>query len=70
MYDESPSETAKEYYADNFAYSLDLTDDDKETIAIYRRLSAADWDYIIDNCHNNMGKWGLQQAKKKYETKK
>lgn len=69
IFDKSPSENVKIYYAEHFAYGLGLSSGDEHTekvIAIFKTLSEEDWDYIIANCHNNMGKWGLVKCKEKY----
>ena len=68
-FENAPSENAKLYYAEQFSYSKGLSEGDEHTkivIGIFKTLSAGDWDYIIANCHNNMGKWGLCMCREKY----
>lgn len=67
--EKAPSEAAKEYYAETFAYSSHLSRGQEHQdimISIFKRLSSADWDYIIENCHNNMGRYGLEVNRKRY----
>jgi len=69
IFDGAPSEKAKEYYAEYFAYGSNLSRGREHTdivIGIFRILSAADWDYIIENCHSSMGRWGLKHCRAKY----
>lgn len=65
-FENAPSENAKLYYAEKFSYGKGLSDGDKTIIEIFKTLSEEDWDYIIANCHNNMGKWGLCMCREKY----
>lgn len=64
------SERCKQFYEQNFAYSLGAVkkeDHQREVIALYKTFAPADWDYLIGHTHQNMCKWGYEQARKKYE---
>ena len=69
---EGASEKCKQFYDQNFAYSLQAVDPKEHTeatIAVYKELDASDWDYLISHSQNNMCKWGLKQAREKYGKK-
>ena len=69
---EKAPERCKEFYKQHFAYSLDAvdkTEHEKKVIDLYKSFSPTDWDYLIGYTQQRMGKWGYEQARKKYEGK-
>lgn len=72
------SERAKRYYEISFCGgspdSFRNTEEENEQIrqdliAVYRNLTDEDWDYLIGHTHWGMAKWGLGNAREKYERK-
>lgn len=72
IYDGAPAD-AKAYYDLHFS-QMDGGRDDQDAYAkameeAYRGLTDEGWEYILDNTTNNMAKWGLHQAREKYQKK-
>ena len=72
------SERAKRYYEISFyggsPASFNDTEEENEQIrqdliAAYQSLTDTDWGYIIGHVNWGMAKWGLAQARKKYDRK-
>ena len=71
IYEGAP-EKAKEYYRYIFAGSLEEGTDAVRSEALvkcYKEMGDDDWDYIIGHEEDRMGRWGLKQAREKYQKK-
>lgn len=71
IYEGAP-EKVKRLYELSFARAenlIDAAEDKSGTESLYGEFEDADWQYLIDNTTNNMAKWGLHQAREKYQKK-
>lgn len=67
------SDLCKRFYEQHFAFSLNVVDGEehiREVEEIYRAFTPSDWDYIINHTKDQMSRWGYEQARAKYETRK
>ena len=68
LYENAPG-NAQKYYEYLFMKSDGALEDSEREgiiIPIFKSMTSTEWDYVIENTLNKMGKWGLKKAREKY----